>query len=847
LQWNRLNLSQWKIVDGNDTIEINNFKVTKAAVKYLVFGNSINADNERGEDRLMLYPMWRIGVELDKYYPGNVFGIYVDIWADTGEIRNIQEVVSTLPPSDAEFASIEESTQPFADGVQNLPSTIWIALLAPAVLVIGLMWITKKKNLPKRYYKITGVLLILIYAAILPITVSTANATELKGRATVWGSLAPYKTEAEKDWQELICFYISNWFTWSSYVTHNYQGTGTTKGALLSSIHVSEGVYPFVATVWFDHGPGEPLDFPEHPNEFHFMLRDSNNLQIYDYDIGQQTTGKTFFAFISVCCSGNLDLKNSTGYPLGNGEYGNSGNNYKNPIGMPYAWTHGADLSTDGYDYPDSGPYCYISFPWGAAALDQEVDPDDYSGVLYYDWLFTFFGAALNDDMSVNDALDHASLLKFPPQDFGDTDLHTGFTAEWPKQGGGYDYGYYSTMKVYGNGDIHLQYPVDVQAYDNNNQYVHSKVTVDGYASYGSTFGWVRAPPGTHLIGVENNPDDWRTFTHFDGHGAGENPIAVNVNSRPTITAYYDAAEVPYYFVSSIYDYGWYGQAGVDSPENMIGTTNDGQYATLYAGYQPSQAWIIGEMYTQATGRIKLYGYSSVNSYVHVYVSNDGSNYDLVVEGYNPPSSPRWIDCGTYSSPFRYIAIAVSTDYVPANIAIDSVRVEPPTNYTLTVSSSGGGYTDPTGNIEYPYYTYAHVQAYAAPGWQLDHWLLDNENAGNDPSIDVYMDDDHVLQAVFCEEPLQHSLTVLAYNQYGQPGSVPLYIDDVYVGTTGYAYTVTAGDHQIYVESPLTDGYTYYHEFQYYYYDGNYNYDNPMTLSVTEDKTVTAYYYSYYA
>ena len=62
-------------------------------------------------------------------------------------------------------------------------------------------------------------------------------------------------------------------------------------------------------------------------------------------------------------------------------------------------------------------------------------------------------------------------------------------------------------------------------------------------------------------------------------------------------------------------------------------------------------------------------------------------------------------------------------------------------------------------------------------------------------------------------------------------------------GTTGYTYTVTKGNHQIGVESPLYGG--GYHVFYCYYYDGIYNYSNPMTLSVTEDKTVTACYYTY--
>lgn len=87
---------------------------------------------------------------------------------------------------------------------------------------------------------------------------------------------------------------------------------------------------------------------------------------------------------------------------------------------------------------------------------------------------------------------------------------------------------------------------------------------------------------------------------------------------------------------------------------------------------------------------------------------------------------------------------------------------------------------------------------------------------------------------------LTAQLTVYAYNQYGYPGYVPLYIDGNYVGTTGYAYTVLLGKRQIYVESPLSDA-----VFNHYVYDGYSYIDNPLTILVTGDKTLTAYYYTY--
>jgi len=86
---------------------------------------------------------------------------------------------------------------------------------------------------------------------------------------------------------------------------------------------------------------------------------------------------------------------------------------------------------------------------------------------------------------------------------------------------------------------------------------------------------------------------------------------------------------------------------------------------------------------------------------------------------------------------------------------------------------------------------------------------------------------------------------MLAINNYGQLGIVPLYIDDHYVGTTGDIYTVTEGEHEIYVLSPLNHGGGSYSVFACYYIEGDWDYDNPMTLTVTEDKTIYACYWTY--
>lgn len=77
------------------------------------------------------------------------------------------------------------------------------------------------------------------------------------------------------------------------------------------------------------------------------------------------------------------------------------------------------------------------------------------------------------------------------------------------------------------------------------------------------------------------------------------------------------------------------------------------------------------------------------------------------------------------------------------------------------------------------------------------------------------------------------------------PTTGDVYVDDQLVGFSGSTFSVSPGTHTIYVASPLYE-YHAYHVFRYYYYDGNVDYNNPTTLSVAADKTVVAYYYSYY-
>jgi hypothetical protein len=76
--------------------------------------------------------------------------------------------------------------------------------------------------------------------------------------------------------------------------------------------------------------------------------------------------------------------------------------------------------------------------------------------------------------------------------------------------------------------------------------------------------------------------------------------------------------------------------------------------------------------------------------------------------------------------------------------------VKSPVAYTLTISSTTGGTTNPApGTYIYPEETRVNVTAIPTTGFILDHWERNGADVGNPNPIQVTMDADHTLHAVF--------------------------------------------------------------------------------------------------
>ena len=160
----------------------------------------------------------------------------------------------------------------------------------------------------------------------------------------------------------------------------------------------------------------------------------------------------------------------------------------------------------------------------------------------------------------------------------------------------------------------------------------------------------------------------------------------------------------------------------------------------------------------------------------------------------------------------------------PTNVLMDDNHVLEAVftriTYTLTISVSGHGTTDPAeGSHVYCSGSTATVSATADAGWSFDHWTLDGCPAGATIPIDVLMDDNHVLEAVFTR--ITYTLTITT--------------------TTGGTTSPASGDHVYYsgTNVPVTATPQNGYQFDHWVLDGsNAGSDNLLYVTMDKDHTL---------
>ncbi|MEM2099570.1 MAG: hypothetical protein QXU99_07545 [Candidatus Bathyarchaeia archaeon] len=504
----------WRVWMGEYAIDVTEFEISKFCGAQLTFLNGITEKDARDGDPLTLYPNWRIRLALDKTYPGNVYGLMVDVWADTKSVSQISTATYMgAQPSDESavgfgFLSNDASVSDVSANQLFIIGSAFSVLVA-TILSITIGCLRKNRgslNFQKMIRPVSlksAVLLWLLVSLItvaIPIRVAGADLADPRGKSVAYG-ITWGITQDERWAAGNVTQFLCSGYAYQDYNVTNSYGSGTKKSNVLGNVSIMAYGYHRVAL--FHYGHGGYLDL-QNPSGRHWDYFDNYGwetlpYQIRDYEVYDETgLGKHFFVFLWVCRQGDV-VRNET-----------SGG------GMPYAWTH-YNLSPHGFNDSDNSLYCFIGFKDASVPLDQ-VSQDNYgTSYRYKDWLIEFYDYALNDDLSIRDSLNSASVNLFH-KGYTLTELWEGgdgFWAIWPEvEGwGGEGRGW---MKIYGNSRIHFnQMEWQLNVYYNGH-IPNKDVCVDLPYNLANTGSPMLLNEGYHTVFVN---DFWGS--NYDGYRYG--------------------------------------------------------------------------------------------------------------------------------------------------------------------------------------------------------------------------------------------------------------------------------------------------------------------------------------
>lgn len=153
--------------DNGTEIMVSGFSIDPKSLgeAKLIYVNSVEQEFARGKDPFRMYLAWYVPLGFDRFYPGDVSGLTVILWADTGEVCSTDRVIvdSNLAAASTQqtIEDKEAVVQTSQLGLTNL-STQAIGISA----VVGIFWvllITNRKIFSpvsiKRTGKFWGILL----------------------------------------------------------------------------------------------------------------------------------------------------------------------------------------------------------------------------------------------------------------------------------------------------------------------------------------------------------------------------------------------------------------------------------------------------------------------------------------------------------------------------------------------------------------------------------------------------------------------------------------------------------------------------------------------------------------
>ncbi|WGM90307.1 MAG: hypothetical protein NUK63_04090 [Candidatus Bathyarchaeum tardum] len=432
----------WTVYMGEDkpSVEVTEFTVEGVSETKLTFSNYPSKNDSRNEDPSTLYPIWNVKLYFDNFYRGNVYGLNIAIWADTGKVHEVRPMIwmddlsSDKTITDNEITSELSLNEDSNETSSNLSSVPWIALPITAVFGVTIVY-SKRKNSPNKLLKITKaavsklsrlLLCLLMVVSIVPMATQTVKADDWG--ITLWAveyELADGEFDAANNVISTMMTYFGN----RGYTCYDYSGQDTQRDSILSNASYMESNFDYVALFHYGHGGmnGVHRDYFDNDYNYSYHYWQPDN-EIWDYDVYQQTSSsKHFFVMLWACRQG--DHVGGLGGP--NGAYG-----------MPFAWHHTTPTSY--------GPDCFIGFENASMPLTQTSSHNP--SIDYEFYIRRFYVLALHNGYSVYNSLNIASWNWFGCS-YSNSELNTGYTAQWGEDPDDWDGG---KMKIYGNDDIYL-------------------------------------------------------------------------------------------------------------------------------------------------------------------------------------------------------------------------------------------------------------------------------------------------------------------------------------------------------------------------------------------------------
>jgi hypothetical protein len=235
----------YQINNGNatDTVEVAGFQVASESLNgaTLSYGNFPNTTLARDSDPFNLYPSWWVPVGFNKFYPGDVSGIAVTVWADTGKVSSTELMYADSGLANATKAT---ATQSVGNNIAYDVSESSLSLSAPlaivALLFLGALFANKKRlsksSAGKKIFNpmLWGFLLCGLIVLSASTSVVKADSVIPSSSSQIYGSLdggngSPAQSPAEQTAAFWVQTQLNSSFTSSGYSVSNNVRYNTTR------------------------------------------------------------------------------------------------------------------------------------------------------------------------------------------------------------------------------------------------------------------------------------------------------------------------------------------------------------------------------------------------------------------------------------------------------------------------------------------------------------------------------------------------------------------------------------------------------------------------------------------